>query len=50
MKYVEKMGLIKFDFLGLKTLSVIDKACKYLKDIGKHIDVNELPLDDIKDF
>ena len=50
MKYVEKMGLIKFDFLGLKTLTVIDKACKYLKDIGKTIDVNELPLDNLKTF
>ena len=36
MKYVEKIGLIKFDFLGLKTLTVIDKACEYLKDIGKN--------------
>ncbi len=50
MKYVEKMGLIKFDFLGLKTLTVIDKACKYLKDIGKTIDINELPLDNSKTF
>ena len=50
MKYVEKMGLIKFDFLGLKTLTVIDKACKYLKEIGKKLDVNELPLNDFKTF
>ena len=50
MKYVEKMGLIKFDFLGLKTLTVIDKACKYLKDIGKIIDVNDLPLDNSRTF
>ena len=50
MKYVEKIGLIKFDFLGLKTLTVIDKALKYLKDIGKNIDVNELHLDDNKTF
>ncbi|MAI29520.1 MAG: DNA polymerase III subunit alpha [Rickettsiales bacterium] len=50
MKYVEKMGLIKFDFLGLKTLTVIDKACKYLKDIGKKVDINELPLDNSKTF
>ena len=50
MKYVEKMGLIKFDFLGLKTLTVIDKACKYLKDIGKTIDINELPLDNFKTY
>ena len=50
MKYVEKMGLIKFDFLGLKTLTVIDKACKYLKNIGKKIDVNELSLDNPETF
>ena len=28
MKWVEKAGLVKFDFLGLKTLTVIDKAQK----------------------
>ena len=31
MKYVEKIGLIKFDFLGLKTLTVIDETLKILK-------------------
>ena len=31
MKYVEKIGLIKFDFLGLKTLTVIDETIQYLK-------------------
>jgi len=50
MKYVEKIGLIKFDFLGLKTLTVIDKACEYLKGIGIKINVNELPLDNSKTF
>ena len=32
MKWVEKAGLVKFDFLGLKTLTVIDRALKYLKN------------------
>ncbi len=50
MKYVEKIGLIKFDFLGLKTLTVIDKTLEYLRDSGINIDVNELHLDDIKTF
>ncbi|MAZ46065.1 MAG: DNA polymerase III subunit alpha [Rickettsiales bacterium] len=50
MKYVEKIGLIKFDFLGLKTLTVINKACEYLNDAGKKIDINELPLDNSKTF
>ena len=31
MKYVEKAGLVKFDFLGLKTLTVIDKAQKLIR-------------------
>jgi DNA polymerase III subunit alpha len=47
MNHVEQIGLIKFDFLGLKTLSVIDQACKIIKrtqDIDLTID--ELPLDD----
>ena len=34
MKYVEKIGLIKFDFLGLKTLTVIDETVMYLKKQG----------------
>lgn len=31
MKYVEETGLIKFDFLGLKTLTVIKRACDWVK-------------------
>ncbi len=47
MKCVEKVGLIKFDFLGLKTLTVIDDALKLIEQrTGKHIDIDELPLDD----
>ena len=40
MKYAEKAGLVKFDFLGLKTLTVIDRALKYLKkqDINLNLD------------
>ncbi|MCQ2741322.1 MAG: DNA polymerase III subunit alpha [Alphaproteobacteria bacterium] len=47
MKFVEETGLIKFDFLGLKTLTVIKKAVDWIK-ISKGIDLNpeELPLDD----
>ncbi len=47
MKFVEETGLIKFDFLGLKTLTVIKKAVDWIK-ISKGIDVvpDELPLDD----
>ncbi len=47
MKAVEKIGLIKFDFLGLKTLTVIDDTLKLIeKRHGKKIDLATLPLDD----
>ena len=29
MKYLEKIGLVKFDFLGVETLTILDKALKY---------------------
>ncbi len=51
MKYTEMTGLIKFDFLGLKTLTVIDYALKHIKaDIGIELDIDALPMDDIKTF
>jgi DNA polymerase III subunit alpha len=46
MKWVEQAGLVKFDFLGLKTLTVLQKACELLKKAGKPIDLSHLPLDD----
>jgi DNA polymerase-3 subunit alpha len=47
MKSIEKIGLIKFDFLGLKTLTVIDSAVKIIRRTrGKEIKINELPPDD----
>ncbi len=48
MKEVEDIGLIKFDFLGLKTLTVIEKTLELIKtDPEKTVpDINELPLDD----
>ncbi len=46
MKYVEDTGLIKFDFLGLKTLSVLKKAVELLKKRGIEIDLSTLPWDD----
>ncbi len=47
MKCVEKIGLIKFDFLGLKTLTVIDVAIKLIKELhGIQIDTSKIPLDD----
>ncbi len=48
MKWVEPAGLVKFDFLGLKTLTVIEKAWDL---IGRDkIDIPKLPLDDRKTF
>jgi DNA polymerase-3 subunit alpha len=46
MKWVESAGLVKFDFLGLKTLTVIDRAVKYLEKRGAAVDMAKLPLDD----
>jgi len=46
MKYVESAGLVKFDFLGLKTLTVLDKTVKLIANRGVAIDLSTLPLDD----
>jgi DNA polymerase-3 subunit alpha len=46
MKWVEPAGLVKFDFLGLKTLTVIHHCCTLLAQRGIHIDPGNLPLDD----
>ncbi|MXP28969.1 DNA polymerase III subunit alpha [Porphyrobacter algicida] len=46
MKHVESSGLVKFDFLGLKTLSVLKKAVDLLEKRGVTIDLSALPLDD----
>ncbi|MFO1171327.1 MAG: DNA polymerase III subunit alpha [Hyphomicrobiaceae bacterium] len=46
MKWVEPAGLVKFDFLGLKTLTVIVRAVELLKRRGIDLDISALPLDD----
>jgi DNA polymerase-3 subunit alpha len=46
MKYVEAAGLVKFDFLGLKTLSVLKQGQRLLADQGVEIDFGALPWDD----
>ncbi len=46
MKYVEDTGLIKFDFLGLKTLSVLHKAVELMNRRGIEIDLGALAWDD----
>jgi DNA polymerase-3 subunit alpha len=50
MKYVEAAGLVKFDFLGLKTLDVLQKAVELLEDRDISVDLATLPLDDPKTF
>ena len=50
MKWVESAGLVKFDFLGLKTLSVIQRATELLKERNIQFDLSELPLDDEKTY
>ncbi|MGZ8296714.1 MAG: DNA polymerase III subunit alpha [Allosphingosinicella sp.] len=46
MKYVEAAGLVKFDFLGLKTLSVLQKAVQMLAKRGVVADLDRLSWDD----
>src|SRR3954470_20616267 len=50
MKYVEMAGLVKFDFLGLKTLTVLARALDLLARRGVAIDLADLPLDDPKSY
>src|SRR3982075_3562376 len=50
MKWVEPAGLVKFDFLGLKTLTVLDVAVKLLKQRNIEVDLATLPLDDAPSF
>ena len=49
MNELEKLGLLKMDFLGLRNLTVIDKTIDLVnKRLGKKIDINNIPLDDPK--
>lgn len=50
MKWVEPAGLVKFDFLGLKTLTVIRRAIDNLKAEGIELDIDSIPIDDQQTF
>ena len=50
MKDVEQAGLVKLDFLGLKTLTVLTQAEKLVRRRGIDIDLTRIPLDDPKTF
>src|SRR4051794_39731377 len=50
MKWVEPAGLVKFDFLGLKTLTVLETAIRFIRKRGIDIDLSRIPLDDAKTY
>jgi DNA polymerase-3 subunit alpha len=51
MKFTEMTGLIKFGFLGLKTLTVIDRAIKLIEaDLEHPLEIEKIPLDDPKTY
>src|SRR6202012_4070857 len=50
MKHVEQAGLVKFDFLGLTTLTILRRAETYLKTLGITVDLDRIPLDDKRTF
>ena len=50
MKYVEKAGLVKFDFLGLTTLSIINECVNLIKNEIHNFSLKDIPLDDLKTF
>ncbi len=50
MKAVEKMGLLKMDFLGLTTLTILDDALKLIAQRGQAIDLDTVPLGDAETY
>src|SRR6266542_2894366 len=51
MKDIERVGLLKMDFLGLSTLTLIDDAIKEIeRTTGERLDIDSLPLDDPKTY
>ncbi|MCG8511857.1 MAG: DNA polymerase III subunit alpha, partial [Rhodospirillales bacterium] len=50
MKWTELAGLVKFDFLGLKTLTVLSRTVDFIKEQGEEIDLEAIPLDDARTF
>ncbi|HYA72025.1 MAG TPA: DNA polymerase III subunit alpha, partial [Roseiarcus sp.] len=50
MKWVEPAGLVKFDFLGLKTLTTLRKAQNLLARRGLEVELGKIPLDDAKTY
>ncbi len=50
MKAVENIGLLKFDFLGLATLTIIDKTLQFIRSQGKKFSLEDMPFDDKKTY
>ncbi|MBN7805429.1 DNA polymerase III subunit alpha [Agrobacterium rosae] len=50
MKWVESAGLVKFDFLGLKTLTVLKVAVDFVARRGVAVDLAAIPLEDVKTY
>jgi DNA polymerase III subunit alpha len=50
MNVIESLGLLKMDFLGLRTLTVIDDAVKIVRQQGIDLDLEAIPLDDAETF
>ncbi len=50
MKWVEQAGLVKFDFLGLKTLTVLTTAVRLIAQRGISLDLGHVPFDDPKTY
>ncbi len=50
MKHVEAAGLVKFDFLGLTTLTILQRGVRFLRELGIAVDLDRLPLDDAPTF
>ncbi len=50
MKHVEQAGLVKFDFLGLTTLTILQRGVRFLRELGIEVDLDRLPLDDAPTF
>lgn len=50
MTTIEELGLLKMDFLGLRTLTVIDDCVKAVKQRNPSFDINKIPLDDEKTY
>ncbi|GBQ89693.1 DNA polymerase III subunit alpha [Acetobacter nitrogenifigens DSM 23921 = NBRC 105050] len=46
MKFVEQAGLVKFDFLGLTTLTILQRGVNFLKGLGVEVDLSKIPLND----